>query len=111
MKEIDQRSKNNLQIRCSCGSDHFLVFDYFTDDYMSEEEIAEKMKKSKPKKDKWKHYYIGFVDTVNWNFYERLKICFKYLFKQDAQICYRDIGITSKDMDKITGHFKKYKQL
>ncbi|MCP6727570.1 MAG: hypothetical protein KJI69_06180 [Patescibacteria group bacterium] len=108
MKEIDQRNKKNLHIRCNCGSDHFLEFDYFTDEDIWEGEIAEKMKK--PKKDQWKHYYIGFVDTGDWNFWERLKICFKYLFKNDAYICYRSIGITSKDMDKITKHFNEYKQ-
>ncbi len=109
MKEINQRPTNDLLIRCNCGSDHFIDFYYFTDENRWRNVKAEKLK-NKSKKTHWKHYSIGFIDSGKWSFLHKLKICLKYLFKNNY-ICYRDIGINSKDMNRIKKHFEKYQQL
>ncbi|MFA5396023.1 MAG: hypothetical protein WC346_08460 [Methanogenium sp.] len=106
-KEIDQRNKEDLLIRCNCGSDHFLSFSFITDkDNFGDE--GEKQKKNKG----WKDYWIGLIEDYKPSFWFRLKNCYKYLFRHGkAEICYAAIGITSKDMDKIMKHFKKYQAL
>lgn len=105
MKEIDQRfPQNRILINCNCGHYHFLEFSFSTDI----EEFGEISEKTK--KDIWKYYSISLIDEKI-DFLSRLKDCFKYLFSFQTSLCYREIGITSKDMKKITEHFKKYQAL
>ena|SRR3990167_10091040 len=122
MKEIDQRNKNDLLIRCNCGSDHFLQFSFDVDEdktiklkdgetreYKAKKEYSIGGKSEKVKKG-WKDYYISFIDRKD-GFWWKLKDCYKYLFTRDAQNCYSGVGITSKDMNKIIEHFKKYQSV
>lgn len=105
MKEIDQRlPENRILIDCNCGHCHFIEFSFFVD----KEEFGEISEKAK--KDKWKYYSIGFIDEKI-DFLSRFKDCLRYLFSYQSNLCYREIGITSKDMKKITDHFKKYQVL
>lgn len=105
--EIDQRNKEDLLIRCNCGSDHFLSFSFSADDEKWGDE-SEKQNKRKG----WKDYWIGLIEEYKPSFWDRMKDCYKYLFKHNkAEICYGSVGITSKDMNKIVKHFKKYQSL
>lgn len=108
MKEIDQRNKNVMLIRCNCGSDHFLEIAFDAD--IDKCENTDEKTKNKTKKTQWKHYYISFIDQKD-SFWYKLKDCWNYLFTQKGQICHSGIGITSKDMKKIIQHFKKYQLL
>lgn len=112
-KEIDQRLRNDLLIRCSCGSNHFLSFVFSTDlDKWDDNDEKSKIKDKKTKKYLWKDYYITFIERYEHDFWSRVRECWKYLFKKDkAEMCYTGIGITSKDMNKIIKHFKKYQSL
>jgi len=107
-KEIDQRSKNRLLIECNCGANHFVEFDFSTDIHKYEDK-TEKTKK-KIKTYEWKDYWISFIDENN-RFWSKLKDCFDYLFSRRNTLCHYSIGLTSKDINKIMKHFKKYLKL
>jgi len=115
-KEIDQRNKNDLLIRCNCGADHFLSFCYSSDDsklFMAKPEKTS-TKDKKTKRYLWKDYYICFIERSKGSDYWwwRLKDCYKYLFKKNkADLCYTGIGITSKDMERIIKHFREYQKI
>ena len=106
MKEIDQRNKNSLLIECNCGFQHYLDFS-FNFDKEKWEDSDEKTKK-RLKNQMWKHYCISFVEKHDKDFWMKLKDCWNYLFTRKGEICYSGIGITSKDMEKIIKHFRKY---
>ena len=116
-KEIDQRNKKDLLIRCNCGSDHFISFCYSSDDdgkLFSDKPEKTQTKDKKTKKYLWKDYYVCFIEHSKNSdyFWERVKDCWKYLFRHDkADLCYTGIGITSKDMEKIIKHFREYQAL
>ncbi|MDO8640807.1 MAG: hypothetical protein Q7R33_04635 [Nitrosarchaeum sp.] len=106
MKEIDQRSKNEIIIRCNCGGGHLLSFMYD----LEKNKFSGDEEKSKSKIEGWKDYWISFEERDN-SFWERLKDSWNYLFTRKGEICYSGIGLTSKDMDKVIQHFKKYQSL
>ena len=104
MKELDQRGTNTLLIECNCGFQHYLDFSFDTDPEKYDE-LDEQSKEQA-----WKHYSISFVDQKD-GFWWKIKDCWNYLFTRKGQNCYTSLGITSKDMDKIIEHFKKYQAL
>ena len=90
-KEIDQRNDYRVTIPCNCGGDHYLTFDFW--DWKDENFIE---------------CSVAIVDPPG-DFWYRVKRALQYIFK-DGTLYHMDVGITSKDMDNITGLFKKYKE-
>jgi len=108
MKETDQRSKNSLLIKCNCGYNHFLEFDYWVDD----EKRKDEDKIEKTKKLIWKDYTISLIDDTNPGFWFKVKKCWEYLFTNRGEACcHAGILINSKDMKRIIKHFEKYMNL
>lgn len=89
-KEIDQRNKDEVLIRCNCGGNHFISF-IFTD------------------YDNNKEFYIQMIDQP-FNLWYRIKKAIKYIVK-GGDLYYMDIGVTEKDLDKIVNLINKYKKI
>ena len=87
-KEIEQRSKNELLFKCSCGHPHYVEFDYDLDPG-------------------WKYYSVSIVDPCNMGPWDRIKKAIKYIRGKRYQY-WMSVDLNSKDLIKIKKHIDKY---
>lgn len=72
-----KETKRELIIRCNCGGDHFFSISHWYDDD-----------------------YIFSVEADLGGFWFRLRMAFKYVFKNSCFIC-RETILTKRDLKKI----------
>jgi len=88
--EIDQRTDDELIVRCTCGDNHFSTFSFVED----EED---------------KYFYVHLI-LIPQSFWQRVVAAFKFVFK-GGNVCYDEIMLAEKDLKKLEKLIKKYKKI